>query len=55
MLSLDEASASRVSDENLTLINAIDDATLAQLETQLTDKQLNFRKFESMVSIGAAK
>jgi uncharacterized protein (TIGR02599 family) len=55
MLSLDEVSARRVSDENLTLVNAIDDATLAQLETQLTDKRLNFRKFESVVSIGAAK
>ncbi len=55
MIAVDESSARRIADENIMLTDAIDDATLVQLENELTDNRLNYRKFESTVKIGPAK
>ena len=55
MIALDEPSARRVDEGPITLTDATDDATLAQLEKDLTDNRLNYRKFQSTVSIGPAK
>ena len=55
MIALDEPSARRVADGSITLTDATDDTTLAQLEKDLTDNRLNYRKFESTVRIGPAK
>jgi len=55
MIALDETSARRVVDENITLTDATDDTSLAKLEENLTDKGLNYRKFQSTVSIGPSK
>ena len=55
MIALDETSARRVVDENITLTDATDDTSLATLEENLTDKGLNYRKFQSTVSIGPSK
>lgn len=54
MLALDEISARRVTDQNIALPDAIDDASLQALEDLLRSQQLNYRKFESTVSIGAS-
>lgn len=55
MIALDEPSARRVADENITLTEATDKDSLESLEKNLTDNRLNYRKFESTVSIGPAK
>jgi len=55
MIALDEPSARRVAEESITLTDATDDASLATLEKNLTDNRLNYRKFQSTVSIGPAK
>jgi len=55
MIALDEPSARRVAEESITLTDATDDASLATLEKNLTDSRLNYRKFQSTVSIGPAK
>ena len=55
MIALDETSARRVVDENITLTDATDDTSLATLEENLTEKGLNYRKFQSTVSIGPSK
>ena len=55
MIALDEPSARRVEDGSITLTDAANDASLAVLEGELMDKRLNYRKFESTVSIGPAK
>jgi uncharacterized protein (TIGR02599 family) len=55
MIAVDEISGRRVADLGLTLTDATDDASLALLEKQLADNRLNYRKFESTVSIGPAK
>ena len=55
MVAVDEPSARRIVDMNLTLTNAIDDTSLSALETQLGSKHLNYRRFQSTVSIGPAK
>jgi len=55
MIALDEPSARRVADGNITLTDATDEASLATLEKNLTDNRLNYRKFQSTVSIGPSK
>jgi hypothetical protein len=55
MIALDETSARRVVDENITLTDATDDTSLATLEENLTNEGLNYRKFQSTVSIGPSK
>jgi len=56
MIALDETSARRVVDDpNITLPDATDDTSLATLEQYLTIKGLNYRKFQSTVSIGPSK
>ena len=55
MIAVDETSARRIKEENITLTDATDGTKLAQLEKDLNDKRLNYRKFESAVSIGPAK
>ena len=55
MIALDEPSARRVADGGITLTDATDEASLESLEKNLTDNRLNYRKFESTVSIGPAK
>lgn len=55
MIAVDEASARRLSDLSVTLIDAVDDATLNALENQLLSLKLNFRKFQTAVQIGASK
>ncbi|MCX6971137.1 MAG: prepilin-type N-terminal cleavage/methylation domain-containing protein [Verrucomicrobia bacterium] len=55
MIAVDETSGRRIADGNITLTDATDDASLALLEKDLTDNRLNYRKFESTVSIGPAK
>jgi len=55
MIALDEPSARRVADGRITLTDATDDTKLAQLEKDLTDNRLNYRKFQSTVRIGPAK
>jgi uncharacterized protein (TIGR02599 family) len=55
MIALDETSARRVAEESITLTDATDDTSLALLEKNLTDSRLNYRKFQSTVSIGPSK
>ena len=55
MIAVDEISARRIADQNLALTDATNDTLLAALEKQLADNHLNYRKFESTVSIGPAK
>ncbi len=55
MIAIDEISAARIENQNLTLADAVNDASLEQLEQQLNDNRLNYRKFESSVSIGPSK
>ena len=55
MIALDEPSARRVADGGITLTDATDETSLESLEKNLTDNRLNYRKFESTVSIGPAK
>jgi len=55
MIALDEPSARRVAEESITLTDATDDTSLATLEKNLTDSRLNYRKFQSTVSIGSSK
>jgi uncharacterized protein (TIGR02599 family) len=55
IIALDEISARRVQDVNITLIDAVDEDTLEDLVDQLSSLKLNFRKFESVVLIGASK
>ena len=55
MIALDEPSARRVAEESITLTDATDDTSLASLEKNLTDNRLNYRKFQSTVSIGPSK
>jgi uncharacterized protein (TIGR02599 family) len=55
MIALDETSARRVAEESNTLTDATDDTSLALLEKNLTDNRLNYRKFQSTVSIGPSK
>ena len=55
MIALDEPSARRVAEGSITLTDATDDTSLALLEKNLTDNRLNYRKFQSTVSIGPAK
>lgn len=55
MVAVDEVSARRIEELGLALIDATNGATLANLEEQLTSNRLNFRRFESNVSIGPAK
>ena len=55
MIALDEPSARRVAEESITLTDATDETSLESLEKNLTDNRLNYRKFESTVSIGPAK
>ena len=56
MIALDETSARRVVDDpNIILPDATDDTSLAILEQYLTDNRLNYRKFQSTVSIGPSK
>ena len=55
MIAVDETSARRIADQNIALTDATNDTLLATLEQQLSDNRLNFRRFESTVSIGPAK
>lgn len=55
MIALDEPSARRVAEGSITLTDATDETSLESLEKNLTDNRLNYRKFESTVSIGPAK
>jgi uncharacterized protein (TIGR02599 family) len=55
MVAVDEPSARRIVDTGISLTNATDDASLDALIGQLRGKNLNYRKFESIVGIGSAK
>ena len=55
MVAIDENSARRIQDLGLSLTDAKNDADLGTLETELKNNNLNYRKFESDVSIGPAK
>ena len=55
MIAVDEASAQRIADMGLTLIDAKTDTELQDLELQLSENRLGYRRFESVVSIGPAK
>ena len=55
MIAVDENSARRIQDLGLSLTDARNDTDLGTLETELKNNNLNYRKFESDVSIGPAK
>jgi uncharacterized protein (TIGR02599 family) len=55
MVAVDESSARRIQDFNLTLTDAQDDAGLVTLEGELIANHLNYQKFESSVKIGPSK
>lgn len=55
MIAVDEVSAQRIAEMNLSLMDAKSETELRQLEQQLSDHRLGFRRFESVVSIGPAK
>lgn len=55
MIAVDEISGRRIAEQGITLTDATDDTSLAALEKELNENRLNYRKFESVVSIGAAK
>ena len=62
MIALDEPSARRVADESIPLTDVLNDDlnpatpnSLGALEKNLTDNRLNYRKFQSTVSIGPSK
>ena len=55
MIAVDEASARRIADSGISLTDAKSDSELKQLEQQLSDNHLGYRRFESVISIGPAK
>jgi uncharacterized protein (TIGR02599 family) len=55
MVAVDEAAAKRINDQNISLNDVQDNASLSTLETQLIAHHLNYRKFESVLFIQAAK
>ncbi len=55
MIAVDEVAAQRIVDANVSLTSAVNTNDLATLEQQLIDNRLNYRKFESVISIGPAK
>ena len=55
MSAVDEPSAQRIQDMGITLTNALNGSGLVGLEAQLISNNLNFRRFQSVVTIGPAK
>ncbi len=55
MIAVDEPSARRIEEEDLSLTDPLDYDDLSVLEGELIEKKLNFRRFESTVTIGASK
>ncbi len=55
MIAVDEPSAQRMQDMGITLNDAKNDVELGNLEGQLRDKNLNYRRFQSIVTVGPAK
>ena len=55
MIAVDEPSASRIADTGLSLTDPLTHDDLAVLEQELVDKNLNYRRFESIVTIGSSK
>ena len=55
MVVLDEDSARRVEDRGIALPDAHDEASLNQLESELRQNRLTYRRMDSSVSIGPAK
>jgi uncharacterized protein (TIGR02599 family) len=55
MIAVDDPSARRMEDASISLTDATNTATLDSLEKQLIDNRLNYRRFESTVTIGSAK
>ena len=55
MVAVDENSARRIQDLGISLTDAKNDTDLGTLETELKSNNLNYRKFDSDVSIGPAK
>ena len=55
MIAVDEPSAMRIDDSGLTLTDPLTHEDLAALEQELVDGNLNYRRFESIVTIGPSK
>ncbi len=55
MIAVDEPSARRIEDTGLSLPGATNEADLQSLEGTLRTNNLNYRRFESTVTIGSAK
>lgn len=55
MIAVDETSASRIADTGVSLTDPLTHEDLADLEKDLVDKNLNYRRFESIVTIGPSK
>ena len=55
MIAVDEPSASRINDMGLTLPDPLTHQDLATLEQELVSRNLNYRRFESIVTIGPSK
>lgn len=55
MIAVDEPSARRISDLGLTLTDVRKHEDLPTLEEELRNKNLNYRRFESIVTIGPSK
>ena len=55
MIAVDEPSARRIEEQGIVINDALDEAGLTTLESTLRSYKLNYRKFESTVTIGPAK